>query len=247
VAGAGFARLGALGLEVSTGLLETEARRMNEAYLHSRARGRPFGILKVAMTLDGKIATASGESRWITSEASRQRVHDLRHSVDALLTGSGTVLSDDPALTDRSGKARRRPLLKAVIDRRGRLTPGLKVLSNPPVLVYTQLPRLALPPPVDVVTGVTDLPDVVGDLSTRKQVQSFMLECGPDLAFDAVRRGIVDKMVIFVAPRIFGGREVPAFGSVGVSGLDDAIGIGSWECESVGRDLMITAYVHGTD
>jgi len=244
VDGKGFARLRELGVEVSSGLLEGEARRLNEAFRTSVTRGRPFGVLKAAMTLDGKIATASGESRWITSEESRQRVHELRHSVDALLTGSGTILSDDPALTDRSGRARRRPLVRAVIDRRGRLSGRFKVFAEPGAVVYTKLAHLEFGPPTDVVVGITDLADVVSDLAARFEVQSVMLECGPDMAFDAVARGIIDKIVVFVAPRIIGGREIPAFGSAGVQNLADAIGIDDWQVEPVGPDLTITGYVH---
>ena len=244
VDGRGFARLGELGVKVSHGLSEAAARRMNEAFLVSVGRGRPFGILKVAMTLDGKIATASGESQWITSEESRRRVHELRHSVDAVLTGSGTVLADDPALTDRSGKARRRALIRAVIDRRGRLTPRFRIFAEGGAIVYTKMPGLELGPPTEVVVGTTGIGDVVRDLGVRREVQSVMFECGPDLAFDLVAGGIVDKIVVFVAPRIIGGREIPAFGSVGVHSLEDAIGIDDWEFERVGPDLMVTGYVH---
>src|SRR5437588_10595809 len=101
---------------------EEEARRLNEAFITYKTERRPFGILKIAMTLDGKIATRSGESRWITSEVSRALVHELRHRADALVTGSGTIIADKPRLTDRSGLPRRRPLLRVVLDRRGRIS-----------------------------------------------------------------------------------------------------------------------------
>jgi diaminohydroxyphosphoribosylaminopyrimidine deaminase/5-amino-6-(5-phosphoribosylamino)uracil reductase len=247
VNGKGFARLRELGVDVVSGILEAEARRMNEAFLVSVTRHRPFGTLKIAMTLDGKIATASGESKWVTSAESRNRVQELRHAADAVLTGSGTILSDNPALTDRSGKPRRRPLLRAVIDRRGRLTPRFQLFDHAGTVVYTKMPHLELPPGTDVVVGTTDLVEVIGDLGTRYQVQSILVECGPDLAFDALARGIIDKMVVFVAPRIIGGREIPAFGSVGVQRLTDAIGLDDWAFERVGPDLMITGYVHRTD
>lgn len=246
VDGRGLARLQELGVEVSCGLLAEEAGRLNEAFLVATARRRPFGLLKVAMTLDGKIATASGESKWITSEMARGRVQELRHSVDAILTGSGTVLADDPALTDRSGRPRRRPLLRAVIDRRGRLNERFRVFEGPGAIVYTALEHLALPAPTEVVVGTTDLGAIVRDLASRHEIQSVLFECGPDLAFDALRLGIIDKIVVFVAPRIIGGRETPAFGSAGVQNLADAIPIDDWEFEAVGPDLMITGYVHWT-
>ena len=184
---------------------------------------------------------------WVTSEASRARVQELRHSADAILTGSGTILTDNPALTDRSGRNRRRPLLRAIIDRRGRLTSRFQVFDREGAIVYTKVPHPELESPTEVVIGTTDLVEVVKDLGTRRHVQSVILECGPDLAFDALVRGIVDKIVVFMAPRVIGGREIPAFGSVGVQHLSDAIGLDEWKFEPVGPDLMITGYVHRTD
>src|SRR5207249_8773423 len=106
VDGGGLAKLRKADIQVDCGILETEARRLNEAFITYKTERRPFGILKIAMTLDGKIATSSGESRWITSEESRTLVHQLRHRVDALVTGSGTIIADKPRLTDRSGLPR---------------------------------------------------------------------------------------------------------------------------------------------
>src|SRR5262245_48778311 len=122
VNGAGLAMLRDAGIQVDCGILEDEARRLNEAFITYKTEARPFGILKIAMTLDGKIATHTGESRWITSEDSRDMVQRLRHRCDALVTGSGTVLTDNPRLTDRSGLPRRRPLLRVILDRRGRVS-----------------------------------------------------------------------------------------------------------------------------
>ena len=243
VNGRGMEILSQAGIEVECGLFQSEAHAINEAFIHSTQSDRPFGILKVAMSLDGKIATASGESQWITSEESRKHVQNMRHSADALLTGSGTVLADDPLLTDRSEKQRRRPLLRAVIDRRGRIGAHLRIFSSPGVLVYTEVRHLEMSASHEVVAGTTDLVEVAHDLA-RRDVQTLMLECGPDLAFDALRRGIIDKIVVFVAPRILGGREIPAFGSDGVSTLSDAVDVQNWTVEDVGPDLMITGYVH---
>src|SRR5437667_1202791 len=122
VNGDGLAMLRKAGIAVDCGILEEEARRLNEAFITYKLKGRPFGILKIAMTLDGKIAARSGESQWITSEESRAAVHRLRHRSDALVTGSGTVIRDHPRLTDRSGLPRRRPLLRIILDRRGRVS-----------------------------------------------------------------------------------------------------------------------------
>ena len=211
VDGAGLEALRNAGISVEADFCEADARRVNEAFLYSMRNGRPFGVLKVAMTLDGKIATASGESQWITSKEARSRTHAIRHSADALLTGSGTILHDDPLMTDRSGRQRRRPLIRAVIDRRGRVGPQARIFSESGVVVYTRVPHLNPGPGREVVVGTTDLIEVTKDLAARG-VQTTMIECGPDLAFDAIRRGIVDKIVAFLAPRIIGGREIPAFG-----------------------------------
>lgn len=220
VNGGGLAMLREAGIPVETGILENDARRLNEAFITYKTQKRPFGILKIAMTLDGKIATRAGESRWITSEESRALVHRLRHRCDAVITGSGTFLADNPQLTDRSGLPRRRPLLRAVLDRRGRITefPG-------GVLFHDSLEGLS------------------AELYER-EIQSFLLECGPDLAFNALRAGIIDKIAVFVAPKILGGREIPAIGGAGIEKLSEAIALESWTVQSAGPDVVLTAYVH---
>jgi diaminohydroxyphosphoribosylaminopyrimidine deaminase / 5-amino-6-(5-phosphoribosylamino)uracil reductase len=220
VSGRGITMLKEAGLPVDFGILGEEASRMNEAFLTRTRTKRAFGILKVAMTLDGKIATTSGESQWITSEDSRAAVQGLRHSVDAVITGSGTFLKDRPQMTDRTGLLRRRELLRIVLDRRGRLekTPGWLMVRG----------------------GFSELHAEM----EQRQIQSFVLECGPDLAFSALEAGIIDKIVVFVAPMILGGREVPAIGGAGFERLADALKLRDWQVTQEGPDITITAYVH---
>ncbi len=220
VNGAGIAMLRGAGIEVEVGVLEGEARRLNEAFITYKTRGRPFGILKLAMTLDGKIATRYGESQWITSESSRAAAQDLRHRVDAVVTGSGTFLKDNPALTDRTTKPRRRPLLRVILDRRGRVdnAPGFLVFRG-------------------------DLSGLNEELYGR-EIQSVLFECGPDLAFNALRAGIIDKIVAFIAPKVLGGREVPAIGGEGFDRLAEALPMADVTAMTVGPDVMITGYVH---
>ena len=172
------------------------------------------------MTLDGKIATRNGESQWITSEESRVLVHRLRHRCDAIITGSGTFLKDNPQLTDRSGLPRRRPLLRVILDRSGRISPF------DDVLIYRE-----------------SLETLSSDLYGR-DIQSFLIECGPDLAFNALRAGIIDKLVVFIAPKILGGREIPAIGGEGIEKLSEAIPLRDWTATFCGPDLVLTAYVH---
>jgi diaminohydroxyphosphoribosylaminopyrimidine deaminase/5-amino-6-(5-phosphoribosylamino)uracil reductase len=220
VSGKGFGLLKEAGIAVESGVLADEAARMNEAFLTRVTQKRAFGILKLAMTLDGKIATSAGESQWITSEESRTSVQGLRHTVDAVITGSGTFLTDRPQMTDRTGLPRRRELLRVVLDRRGRIekTPGWLIVNG----------------------GFKDLH---ADLEQR-EIQSFVLECGPDLAFSALEAGIIDKMVVFLAPTILGGREIPAIGGAGFERLADALKLRDWSVSQAETDITITAYVH---
>jgi diaminohydroxyphosphoribosylaminopyrimidine deaminase/5-amino-6-(5-phosphoribosylamino)uracil reductase len=221
VNGRGLSMLRAAGIETICGILEQEARLLNEAFITYKTEQRPFGILKIAMTLDGKIATRTGESKWITSEQSRDRVQHLRHCCDAVITGSGTFLQDQPQLSDRTGRPRRRPLLRVILDRRGRSG------HAPEFLVYRESLRALL------------------DELYRREIQSFLLECGPDLAFNALKAGIIDKIVAFIAPRILGGREIPAVGGEGFEQLNEALALRDVSIEIVGQDIMVVGYVRG--
>lgn len=224
VNGRGLEMLQRAGVEVSSGILEDEARQANEAFIQYKTKGRPFGILKIAMTMDGKIATRTGESQWITSEESRALVQSLRHAADAVVTGSGTFLKDRPQMTDRTGRPRRRELLRVVLDRRAQIAADKAAQAG-------WLPFRG------------SLDELSRELQTR-QIQSFLLECGPDLAFNAIQAGIIDKIVLFVAPKILGGREVPAIGGTGVERLAEAIQLEDCEILMAGPDFVITSYVH---
>jgi diaminohydroxyphosphoribosylaminopyrimidine deaminase/5-amino-6-(5-phosphoribosylamino)uracil reductase len=140
--------------------------------------------------------------------------------VDAIVTGSGTVLRDNPQLTDRTGLPRRRTLVPVILDRRGR------VGSFPGGLLFRE-----------------GLPELAGRLRSM-EIQSFLIECGPDAAFNAIAAGIVDKIVAFLAPKILGGREIPAIGGEGVGTLSEAIPLHNWSISPCGPDLVLTAYVH---
>ena len=219
VNGRGIAMLTEAGIATNVGLLQSDAELLNEAFITYKTQARPFGILKLAMTLDGKIATAQGESKWITCDAARAEVQAMRHRTDAVVTGSGTFLKDTPQLTDRTGLPRRRPLLRVVLDRRVRIgqASGFLIFRD-------------------------SLNALIHELYQR-EIQSFVLECGPDLAFNALQSGIIDKIVAFVAPKILGGRDTPAIGGDGFKPLANALPL-HFTCKSVGPDLMITAYVH---
>ena len=222
--GRGFERLRAAGLEVVSGVLEEEARRINEAFSWWIQKKTPFVTLKSALTLDGQLALArSGKRRplWITAEESRAEVQRMRHASDALLTGIGTVLADDPLLTDRTGLPRRRPLLRVVLDSKLRLSLKARMVKTAQndLLVYT---TASLNSPkarrwqklgVQIVRvasrrGRIDLSRVLEDLG-RREILNVLLEAGSELNGSALSAGLVHKMVLFYAPKIAGRTGVP--------------------------------------
>ena len=257
VSGRGFAHLREAGIEVCTGLMADEATRLNEAYIHFMRAGRPFVHLKMAVSLDGKVATAGGDSRWITGEEARARVHDLRHRYDAIMIGGRTARTDDPLLTDRSGKKRRRPLLRVVIEQYLRLSPESQLAQTTdagPVLIFacgdTDADELVAlnSRGVEVVTqeSALDLPDVLGELG-RRSIQSVLVEGGSSLAALLLEAGLVNKLTFFVAPIIIGGQDAPsAIGGAGVDKISEALQLDRVEVNRQGRDVEITGYPKST-
>jgi len=229
--GRGFERLRAAGIEVFTGVCEEEARRLNEPFACWIRTKKPFVTLKSAMTLDGQLAMPpSGKKKaknsgmrdnWITSEESRAEVHRMRHASDALLTGIGTILADDPLLTDRTGLPRRKRLLRVVLDSKLRLSPKSRIVktSDDDLLVFTTLP-LDSPKAhklqdagVEVIRAKTkngriDLPAVLAELG-RREILSILLEAGPLLNGAALAAGVVHKLFLFYAPKIAGENRTP--------------------------------------
>lgn len=231
VVGRGFERLRAAGIEVCTGLREAEARRLNEAFARWIVSKKPLVTLKSALTLDGQLVlprvnlprphrTERGRARqkdqWISSPESRAEVQQMRHAFDALLTGIGTILVDDPLLTDRTGLPRRRKLLRVVMDSRLRLPLRSKLVhsADGDVLVFTRAAensakaRALRRAGVEVVrlAGRGKQPDVravIAELGLR-EILSVLLEAGATLNSAALAAGIVDKMRVFLAPKIAG-------------------------------------------
>jgi diaminohydroxyphosphoribosylaminopyrimidine deaminase/5-amino-6-(5-phosphoribosylamino)uracil reductase len=225
VAGGGYDRLRAAGVEVFTGVLEEEARRLNEAFAKWIRKKQPFVTLKSAMTLDGQLALPRAGKRksstWITSEESRAEVHRMRHASDGLLTGIGTILADDPLLTDRSGLPRRRRLLRVILDSQLRLSPRSRIVktTDDDLLVFTRAtPRSAKARAlqnagVEIVPAITrqgriDLNAVLKELGKR-EILSVLLEAGGALNGAALAADIVDKVFLFYAPRFAGETRVP--------------------------------------
>src|SRR6267142_1847660 len=223
--GNGFGRLRAAGIEVESGLLEEEAQKLNEGFSHWITARKPFVTLKSALTLDGQLAMPKSRKNkkreWITSEESRAEVHRMRHASDALLTGIGTILTDDPLLTDRSGLARRKPLLRVILDSKLRLSHTSRIVktSDDDLLVFTAAPLTSAKAGklrnagVEVVrtkakNGRMDLPAVLKELG-RREILSVLLEAGPTLNGAALTAGIVHKLFLFYAPKIAGENRVP--------------------------------------
>ena len=205
-------------VEVADGDLAARARRQNEAFRTWVRLGRPFVTYKAAMTLDGRLAAAGGESRWISGEESRRLVHELRAASDAVAVGAGTARVDDPALTARDVGAPRQPRRLAF---GGALPEGseLELRSGP---LEDELARLG-----------------------SEGVQSLLLEGGPTVAGEFLRRGLIDKLVLFVAPKLVGGDDAPPlFRGPGAKRLADATALSGFETARAGQDLVITAYVH---
>jgi diaminohydroxyphosphoribosylaminopyrimidine deaminase / 5-amino-6-(5-phosphoribosylamino)uracil reductase len=225
VAGGGFDRLRAASIEVFTGVLEEEARRLNEPFAKWIRKNRPFVTLKSAMTLDGQLALPQAGKRksstWITSEESRAEVHRMRHASDALLTGIGTILADDPLLTDRSGLPRRRRMLRVILDSKLRLSPRAHIVktADDDVLVFTAealrsaRARSLQKAGVEIVrmkkrAGRIDLNMVMKELGKR-DILSVLLEAGSALNGAALAADIVDRVFLFYAPKFAGETYVP--------------------------------------
>ena len=220
VAGAGFARLAAAGVEVERPAeFEPRARYLNEAFAHHICTGRPLVTLKTAMTLDGKISAPDDNSGWITSEQARAHVQQVRHDQDAILTGIGTVLADDCLLTDRTGLPRRLPLLRVVVDSQLRLPLSSRLVQSfqqdlavatTSVAAWQRRQDLeALGIPVltfDGAGGRVDLASVVQWVGQQQKL-SLIIEAGAKLNWAALEEGIVDKALFYYAPKILGGLE----------------------------------------
>ena len=233
VSGRGFEKMRAAGIEVQSGLLEEEARKLNEAFACWIRTAKPFVTLKSALTLDGQLALpgtrkppraakgAHQQAAWITSEESRAEVHRMRHASDALLTGVGTIRADDPLLTDRSGLPRRRRLLRVILDSKLRLSVDSRIVKtlDDDLLVMTSAPlktprtRKLQDAGVELFhvrssrKGI-DLKAVLAELG-RRDILSVLLEAGPTLNGAALEGAIVHKLMLFYAPKIAGENRVP--------------------------------------
>lgn len=255
VAGKGIQILRDAGVEVTVGVCEAEARQLNEVFLHWITTGRPFVVLKTAMTLDGKIATASGASKWITGEAARLRVHELRDRYDAILAGIGTALADDPSLTTRLPDRTGKNPVRIIVDSNARLPLTSNVVTDGQAQTIVAVTEAAPEERVaalrahgvDVLTCGTgshvDLVQLMQELG-RREIASVLVEGGGTVNFSLLAAGLVDKVHAFVAPKIVGGRtaKTPVEGE-GFAQLADSVQLTQLTAESVGGDVLLTGYV----
>jgi len=262
VSGRGISRLRRAGIQVTVGCLREEAERLNEIYCHWMRTGRPFVIMKAAMTLDGKIAAASGESRWITGEAARRHAHRLRSQVDAVMVGIGTVLRDDPQLTVRLGDRRsraprlRQPL-RVVVDSTLRISPAAHVLSpgastgpGSGIVVATTVraPRARIERLRAKGVPVVALPAQHGRVSLRAclthlgrmGITSLLIEGGSELNASALRAGLVNRVLFYIAPTLLGGQDAKGvIGGQAPRRLAGALPLTDLRTQRIGRDLLI--------
>ncbi|WP_068555535.1 bifunctional diaminohydroxyphosphoribosylaminopyrimidine deaminase/5-amino-6-(5-phosphoribosylamino)uracil reductase RibD [Thermotalea metallivorans] len=256
VAGKGIEILKSNGIEVVTGLLEDKAKKLNEIFIKYITTGLPFCILKTAMTLDGKIAAYTGDSKWITNEYSREYVHELRHRVSGIMVGIGTVLADDPSLTTRRGDRQGKDPVRIIVDSRARIPLDAKVLhvssKARTILATTSLAdgnKLSTLEKMGVEVIMTpcqdnqvDLPYLMKALGERK-IDSVLLEGGSTLNYAALEAGIVDKIVAFIAPKILGGdRAKTPVGGKGKASVADSLLLRDIAICRFQDDIMIEAY-----
>ena len=250
VAGGGFAQLQGAGIEVVSGILAGECRRLIAPFAKHVRTGLPYVTLKAGMTIDGAVATARGESQWITGAESRAAVHHLRNIHDAIMVGVGTVLADNPRLTTRLVQGEGKNPLRVVIDSTLRTPASAALLAEAGrTLILTSAAASAADAErlrseqVEVLRvagrpGAIDLVDAMRQLGARG-IQSILLEGGGLLHHSALHAGIVDRLCIFVAPLLLGGSGLPVFSGPGVNDLKDAFRLQHLQVERYGDDLLL--------
>jgi len=256
VTGGGVRMLSENGVEVSVGICEAAARRLNEVYLKYIRTRSPFVILKCAATMDGRIATRTGDSRWVTGKKAREYVHQLRHAADGILVGINTVIADDPSLTARLPGGGGRDPVRIILDTHLRISPEARVLKLPSgsdTILITgggvsaeRLAAIERPGvrvlPMTEAGGVIDLQALINRLG-EMGLCSLLIEGGSRVAGAALRARIVDKICFFYAPKILGGDDgVPICSGRSPERMREAIALCHLEVRRFGEDVMIEGY-----
>jgi diaminohydroxyphosphoribosylaminopyrimidine deaminase / 5-amino-6-(5-phosphoribosylamino)uracil reductase len=255
VKGGGAAFLRSRGIEVVPGVLEEECRQLNEVFVRWITSGRPFVFLKAAISLDGRIATWTGDSKWISNEHSRRKVHQLRNQVDGIVVGIGTVLKDDPQLTVRLPRGKTKDPWRIIIDPRLRISPQARVLEGPgrtliatghqgspdkrQILEEKGVEVLVLPEK----DGHISIRDLLGHLG-RKGITSLLVEGGAEIYGSFLQEKQVDKLVLFIAPLLIGGKYSKGMiGGTGADRIAEAIRLQNMKVSRVWGDILVEAYL----
>jgi len=256
VSGRGVQKLKDAGIKVKVGVLEEKARRLNEVFFKYITTKKPFVVVKTAMTLDGKIATSTGKSRWITGEKSRKFVHRLRSMSDGIMVGINTVLQDDPLLTVRLEGEKRVGPVRVIVDSKGRLPLDSKIVKTSretkTVLATTELAPQdkleklrALGVEILVLPGKNgrvDLQELMLALG-KKEISVLLVEGGGTLNYSLLTENIVDKIYLFIAPMLLGGQQAPTpLEGVGISEIEDSWLVEKMEMKQLDKDLLIIGY-----
>jgi diaminohydroxyphosphoribosylaminopyrimidine deaminase / 5-amino-6-(5-phosphoribosylamino)uracil reductase len=246
VAGNGIRRLEAAGITVTVGVEVEDCQQLNEAFIHRMQQGRPFGILKYAMTLDGRIASSAGHSQWITAPPARAAVHQLRSEVDAVIVGGQTVRSDNPKLTTH-GVTDHNPL-RVVMSQTLDLPQDANLWAMGTVVfapagVREDFVQSLRDRGVEVVTfDKLSVEAVMADLYQRGAL-SVLWECGGRLSAEAIRAGAVQKVWAFIAPKLIGGSGATPIGELGIARMDQALVLKSGQMRSIGEDWLYEGYL----
>ncbi len=256
VNGKGIEKLKAAGIEVDVRVLEEDIKKVNEIYLTNVLKKRPFSVLKTAMTLDGKIAVKTGDSKWISCEKSREYVHGLRHLYDGIMVGVNTVISDNPELTDRLSFTEKRDPVRIITDSAGRIPLDSKVLRKDNVKtiiavterIDSEFVKKINDKGKDVIVcpdknGRVDLNYLMKEL-WKQGIDSILIEGGSTLNYSAVSEGVVDKVVSFISPKIIGGKDsFTPVGGAGVRTISDAFRLKVDKVEQIDTDILIESYI----
>jgi diaminohydroxyphosphoribosylaminopyrimidine deaminase/5-amino-6-(5-phosphoribosylamino)uracil reductase len=248
VNGSGIQRLKRAGIDVRVGVMEQACQQINEAYFKYVTQNKPFVTLKVAQTLDGKIATRTGLSKWITSEASRKRVHRMRNENDAILAGINTVITDNPELTVRH--VRGHDARRIILDSRLRIPEESRVLSHPNpektiIVTTSQAPedKIATLQGRGINTWICENEEKNIDLDklwkkmADEGIASVLVEGGKAVFTSVLKSGEVDRIVVFIAPKVFG-EGLPSFGNIGVNSPDHALSFKEFKWSKQGSDMV---------
>lgn len=254
VAGGGIKKLRDAGIEVIVGVEETACQQLNEAFIHRSLYQQPFGILKYAMTLDGKIAATTGHSAWVTGTASRHLVHQLRSSCDAVIIGGNTVRQDNPNLTSH-GVSEHNPL--RVVMTRGLDLPrncNLWQTDIAPTLIFTEnkgdsaFSKILISKGVEIITVAELTPKVVTEHLYHRGKSKILWECGGTLAAKAIADSTVQKVMAFIAPKIIGGISAPSpIGELGLSLMTEALLLKNIEIRAIAEDILVEGYLSTSD